>query len=286
MVDTPAITTPAPAVTPSSPSAPPAAAPAPAARPGRQPHWSDATSDEGRYIARQEGRRAEAETAPSTPAPPPLIAPTAGASDTPAERFKFGDDLELSADEIKGLMERHALETSRKLTLPADPSGYKLELPKDFVPPQGVEFKFDEKDPAVKLARDFAHANGFTQEQFSRMAAVYAAGKVQEQAGINAAIAAERDKLGAAASSRVTAIQQYLRGHLGDELAQALMVNLLSAAQVQAFEKLMNRDRGSEGRFSHAHREPPPDTGTIPGYANMSFEQRRAAQDAIQQRRR
>jgi hypothetical protein len=57
---------------------------------------------------------------------------------------------------------------------------------------------------------------------------------------------------------------------------------------VRAYEALMNRviSQGT-GTFSQSHREPPESSsnGKIPGYENMGFLERRAAQDALKNRR-
>src|SRR5262245_10105693 len=97
----------------------------------------------------------------------------------PEEKFKFGDDLELTAAEIKALVEHHAAEQSRRLTLPESPDGYELKLPTDFKAPPGAEPKFDPQSVGVKLARDFAHSAGLSQEQFSRLLAIGGALQVQ-----------------------------------------------------------------------------------------------------------
>ena len=172
-------------------------------------------------------------------------------------KIKLAENFEITADEARGLMERAALEESRKLSLPADPTGYKLDLPKEFVQPQGVEFKFDEADPAVKLARDFAHANGFSQEQFSRMAAIHAAVEVQKLTQIRDLERVEVEKLGATGSQRVTAVQTFLKAHLGDEIARPFMNTLVTEKQVKGWELIMQKIAGGGSpRFSSGGRSP------------------------------
>jgi hypothetical protein len=58
------------------------------------------------------------------------------------------------------------------------------------------------------------------------------------------------------------------------------------AAHVRMFEKIMTKltSQGAAG-FSQQHRVAP-DDNKIPGYENMSFEQRRFAQDQAASRRR
>jgi hypothetical protein len=132
---------------------------------------------------------------------------TSAEKDTAAEtKHKFGE-TELTETELRGLMERKGLEDSRKLTLPADPSKYALTLPKDFVVPQGIEYKIDETSPAAQLARQFAHEAGLSQEQFCKMVAIHAATEVQQVTNLKTARDAEVAKLGATASQRVTAAE-------------------------------------------------------------------------------
>ena len=253
------------------------------APPGVGKNFADADTIEGRYRIAAEARRAAALASDGAPADPtardPGAAPDRGAGD-PTQKYKLGDDLELTADEARGLIERDALEKSRALTLPQRPEDYKAELPKNFKTPQGIEFQFNEADPALGLARDFAHRNGLSQAQFSEMAAVYAATKVREIDAFNRASQAEIEKLGAAGTPRVTAVINWLRGTLGDKLAGSMAKMIVLADHVDGFEKLMGavRTQGS-GSYSNTGREPPKSSSEIPGYATMTFEQRRAAQE-------
>lgn len=165
-------------------------------------------------------------------------------------KVKFGD-LELTETELHGLMERKGLEDSRKLTLPGDPSKYALTLPKDFVVPQGIEYKIDEKSPAATLARQFAHDAGLSQDQFSRMVAIHAAVEVQQVANLKTARDAEVSKLGATASQRITAAETFLRGNLGDDLGKAMSGMMVTAKHVEGFERLMQKFGVSNGSTSY-----------------------------------
>ena len=251
------------------------------APPGVGKNWGDAHTVEGRHRIAAEARRAAALASDGTPADPtardPGAAPDRGNGSEP--KYKIGD-YELTESEAAGLMERRALEESRKLTLPATPADYKAELPPSFQTPQGIEFKFDERDPALVLARDFAHRHKLSQEQFSEMAGVYASTKVREMAGLNAAVQAEITKLGAAGTSRVTAVQNWLNAVAGPELGAHLNKAMFSAKVVEGFEKVMRHVTAQGGgNYSNTGRDPPKSSSEIPGYANMSFEQRRAAQE-------
>jgi hypothetical protein len=251
------------------------------APPGVGKNWGDAHTVEGRHRIAAEARRAETLAADGAPnnqtARDTGAAPSRGNGAEP--KYKIGG-YELSESEAAGLMERHALEESRKLTMPAEPSGYALELPKDFVTPQGIEFQFFENDPAVALAREFAHKNGFSQEQFSAMSAIYATTRIQEITALNNAVKVEIGKLGAAGTARVTAVQGWLNAVVGPELGAAMNKAMFSAAVVQGFEKLMRHVTSQGGgTFQPGREAPKSNNGDIPNYATMTFEQRRAAQE-------
>jgi hypothetical protein len=296
---------PAPAASSPAPSATPAPTPAPAplhtpAPRQRQPapenprarradHWSDASSGEGRWLAAERARRAAAGQAePPAGSTPPEGTPPSGQQQQRAgdeTRHKIGD-LELTEAEVRGLMERHALEESRKLTQPTDPSQYKLDLPKNFTVPQGMEWNWDlssmANKSAVEAAQSFAHKAGLSQEQFSELMGIYAGLELDRTQRYATAARAEVEKLGQAGSQRVTAIQQFIRSQIGDDLAPALLGVMSSAKAVEGFEKLMaNFASQGGGSYSAANQTPPASNGKIVGYETMTFEQRRAAQDAI-----
>lgn len=158
---------------------------------------------------------------------------------------------------------------------------YKLELPKDFKLPQGVEFKFDDSDPVsgqvIKELRAFANARGIDQDGFSGLLSLHAAAKASEQAHLNAARDAEVAKLGAAGVSRVGTVETWLDASGYSDLKPMIV----SAKIVETFERLINRvtSQGASGPNT-AHRERP-EGGKIPGYEKMSFAQIRHAQEQL-----
>jgi hypothetical protein len=166
-------------------------------------------------------------------------------------------DLELTAEEARGLLTAKADADLRKASLPATPADYKAELPLDFQAPAGIEIKINEADPLLADARRWAHAKGWDQATFSEMVALYAGAQAREQATFAAAHAAEVAKMGANGSQRVTAIESFLRGHVGDDLAKGMRAMLVTADIVKGFEKLAAKF-SSQGaaNFSQSHREP------------------------------
>ncbi|MDI3563553.1 hypothetical protein [Bradyrhizobium sp. Arg816] len=226
---------------------------------------------------------APAAASPPTPTSPDGTAPAA--SSAPARPDGLPDSFwDAEKNEVKTgdlvkrfneLSTKDAADAVRKNSLPATADAYKIELPKEFTMPAGVEFKFDEKAPELAQARAMAHAKGWTQQDFSEALGIFAAAKISEQATINAARTAEVGKLGATGPQRVDAVTQWMDAQgLG-----VLKSTMVTAAQVQAWEahitKLTSQGTAS---FSQSHRVAP-DDNKIPGYETMSFEQRRHAQE-------
>jgi hypothetical protein len=248
----------------------------------RGEHWQDKYSGEGRYLAAAASRRAAAETEArgepgTTPDGTPPAPPASG------EKFRFGDNLELTETEVRGLLERHSIEQSRRLTLPQKPEEYEAALPKDFKLPQGFEYTVDPNDPVLPHARDFALKAGLSKDQFQELVGLHVQSDIARQLRYREQANAEVLKLGAAGTERVTAAQTFLRSQLGDDLAAVVLGTMSSAKHVEAFEKLMSNFRTQGGgTFSTTGREPPVNTnGQIPGYETMTFEQKRAAQEAL-----
>ena len=140
---------------------------------------------------------------------------------------------------------------SGKSQIPATAAEYKTELPATFKLPQGVAFQFDEASPELGALREWAHGQHFSQQQFSEMLSFHAAAKGREDAAFAAAVQRERDALGAAATVRVDAVAQWIKGTLGEghqDKAQALLRGL----------ELLASKQFPSAPFSQAHRTPEP----------------------------
>jgi hypothetical protein len=264
---TPAIADPGelgPSATPAAPAARPSAPENPRSR-GHSP------AIEQREAAAQ---RAGATSDPSAPPPAKTDAPAPTAGD----KVKVGE-MEVSQAELQEFFKSKGEAELRKATLPATPENYEAKLPENFEMPAGVEFKVDPADPLLADARRWAHAKGFDQSDFSELVGIYATAKAKEAAFINTAAAAELGKLGANAVQRVSAIENFLRGHLSDDLAKDMRTVMVTEKIVRGWETIM-RKMQSQGAasFSQAHRVAP-DSNEIAGYDKMTFEQRRYAQD-------
>jgi hypothetical protein len=243
--------------------------------------------------------------APSPSAPAPSATPAVAASDpTPAspattptrpdgipDSYWDAEKNTLKLDPValaKDLKERDELKTFKAAedvkaaSRPQKADDYKLELPADFKPPAGVEFKLDTANPALGQLKAVAHKHGLSQDAVNEILGVYAGDKVGGEAAIATARAAEIAKLGTSAPARVDAVVNWLTGidssaDKGD--AKALAGMLVTARHVEAFERIITRltNQGTAA-FSQQHREAP-DAKEIPGFKDMSFEQKRHAQE-------
>jgi hypothetical protein len=181
---------------------------------------------------------------------PAITAPAAG------EKVKIGD-MEVSAAELQEFFKSKGEAELKKAALPATPADYKTDLPANFEMPAGVEFKVDEADPLLLDARAWAHGKGFSQADFSELVGIYATAKGKEEATLTAAKQAEIGKLGANGTQRVTALDTWIRGMVGDRLAGPMRSMLVTADIVKGWEILQHKF-SSQGAaaFSQAHREP------------------------------
>ncbi|MDA9508091.1 hypothetical protein XI09_26330 [Bradyrhizobium sp. CCBAU 11386] len=194
------------------------------------------------------------------------------------EKFKVGK-YELSEAEVATMMERQALDDLRKATIPPTPDKYEAKLPADFKAPEGIDYKFDASDPSIVAARNWAHAKGLSQDDFSQLLSLHAAHVTGQEAALAERARAEITKAGVNAPQRVDAVGRWITAEVGEADAKPIRATIVTDAHLRFYEKIMSR-LTSQGvaPFSQQHRVPP-DTGGIPGYENMSFEQRRYAQE-------
>lgn len=170
----------------------------------------------------------------------------------------------------------------RRGALPQTAEAYKAELPADFKPPAGVEFKLDATNPALQSLKAVAHKHGLTQDAVSELIGVYAGNEVGNEARITAARTAEVGKLGATGPARVDSVNRFL-----DASGLAVLKSgIFTAAQVEAWESHITKLTSQGGAsFSAAHRVPADDK-SIPGFEKMTYAQQRLAQDQLATRRR
>ena len=195
----------------------------------------------------------------AAPGEPP--APAAPASVTEDGKLKVGE-LELSADDVAALMATKAQADLRATQVPATAADYKPDLPADLQLPPGIEFKIDVSDPSYKDLANFAHARGWSQSDLSTALGIFASHQAREAAAFAQAQRAEVQKLGANGTSRVTAVETWLRSELGDDLANGMRSMIVTEKIVRGFEKLAaQRTTQGAAPFSQAHRTPEPSPG-------------------------
>jgi hypothetical protein len=201
------------------------------------------------------------------------------------EKFWNGEKGEVIADQFtqhfNDLSARDAERVAREQAIPVSPDKYEIKLPEGFKPPEGMQFEFNADDPALAEARKAAHELKLDQAGFSRMLGIYAANKLAEVQAVSKGRETEMAKLGASGPQRIEAIETWLNAKVGDK-AKVLVSTLKQypvAANVEALESVM-RLFSSQGGSSvtQSGREHETDQGKIPGYENMTFTQRRAAQ--------
>lgn len=201
---------------------------------------------------------------PPTPAPVPQAAARPEyipeAHWDPAAN-KVRDEAALSAH-YNQIIARDAAAQSQALSRPQTPDAYKIELPADFTPPAGVEFKFNDADPLLAQARTVAHENGLSQEGFSKLLGLYAGTQVSSAQAVKTAHDAEIAKLGPAGPARVTAVTTVFEAVLGSAEGKQLASRLFTAADVQIAEKLVAKLTG-QGTFKQSGREPPAAPGKV-----------------------
>jgi hypothetical protein len=247
-----------------APAAPPAAPSAPAQRQvaiADNAYQRLAPADQARYAQVRAGPDGGSEwvdrsTLPSaTESPSTAPADPAKPSD-PNARHKFGE-MEFSEQELRDLLTSKADAELRKASLPATPNDYVPALPENFKLPAGVDFNIDAADPMLADARAWAHGKGLSQGDFSELIGIYATAKANEAAFLNTATQAEIAKLGINGVQRVSALEVWLRGVVGDKLAGPMRQMMATSDIVRGLEMIHAR-MVSQGAatFSQAHREP------------------------------
>jgi hypothetical protein len=160
-----------------------------------------------------------------------------------------------------------AAQDARLASLPQKPEDYKLELPKDFKPPDG--WVLDDKDPRLPALREAAKEAGIDQAAFSKLVAADAQARIAEHTRLNELAKAEQAKLGANGTARVTAVKTWLSSIVGPEVATFWLGDdknmglLPRAADIEGLEKLQralssNGAAGYSGSGRDNNPAPPP----------------------------
>ncbi len=199
-----------------------------------------------------------------------------------AQTIKIGE-VEYPLSTVNDALRAKAEADIRRSGLPATAADYKVELPASFQAPEGIKFEFDPNSAELQNFRKLAHARGLDQTTFSEALGIYAANRIGEQQTLAVARNAEMQKLGSAANNRIQAVEVWLKSQVGAraDLIVAQMKNFPVAGMVEMFEQLA-RNASNQGGvdFTQSARQQQENTGKIEGYENMSYAQKRAAQDA------
>lgn len=167
-------------------------------------------------------------------------------------------------DHFAQLATRDAAEQVRRNALPQKAEDIKLDLPKDFKLPQGIEFKFQQDAPELSKFKDIALKRGLDQDTISDLIGVYAETQVASQSTLAAAKQAQVEKLGANGPARITALQNFFAGLIGEQDAKHIGSMLVTADIVQAAERMVAKFSSQGGaRFSQAHRDAPDQPGRV-----------------------
>ena len=257
----------------------PAIAPSTAPKPA--PVAEHAQTYEQRRQA-QDLANAKPEAAADAKAP---VDPQQPQAPAPGEKFRVGKH-EVSEEQITELLQRQSQDDLKKLTLPSEPKAYKAELPADLKLPGSQTYKFNDADPSIIAAKNWAHAKGLSQDEFGQVLGIYASHVAGEQAMLAERSAQEVAKAGVNAPQRVDAVGKWITGEMGEADAAPIRATIVTDAHLRFYERLMQKV-SSQGAasFSQSHRTAP-DNNPIPGYEGMTFEQRRQAQDQNAARRR
>jgi hypothetical protein len=285
-----------PSAAPAPRAAPQSQAPAQRVTPGT-PEWGALTTEQRHAALRGpenprarghspaiEQREAAAAKAGNPPEQPAAADPNAPVEHS-TEKLKVGK-YEVSEAELASMMDRQAQEDLKKLTLPAAPEGYEAKLPEGLKLPGGIEYKFNDADPTMVAARNWAHAKGLSQGEFSEVLGIYANHIATEQAALAARSAAEVAKAGVNAPQRLDAVNRFVIAEMGAADAKQINALIVTDSMLRYHERMMQKiSNQGAASFSQSHRTAPEANG-IPGYETMTFEQRRQAQDINAARRR
>jgi hypothetical protein len=247
-----------------APAAPPAASSAPAARQGAiadNTYQRLSQADQARYAQVRAGPDGGSEWVDRSTLPSATDAPSTAPADPgkpadPNARHRFGD-TEFSEQEMRDFLTARADAELRKANLPASPENYEAKLPDGFKAPEGIDIKIDTTAPEYLDAAKWAHAKGLGQQEFSEMLSLHASLLARQEAAIDTARRVEVAKLGANGTARVTSLETWLRGMVGDEIAGQMRSVMATERIVRGYEMLQQKF-SSQGvaTFSQSHREP------------------------------
>lgn len=182
------------------------------------------------------------------------------------EEYFDGDTGQIKFDDFGKhygeLLAKHKSEAERLAAYPQKVEDLTIEpvLGEGEKLPDGVTF--DASNPLYAGFRQFVFDNKLDPKLAGTMLGMYAKSQVADVAAINARVDEESRKLGANGPARITAVQTALEGHIGKDLAGAVMAGVFRADQVQALEKvvLALANGGSANLSGNGHEQEPEPT--------------------------
>jgi hypothetical protein len=211
------------------------------------------------------------------------VRPQPQQQEQPPAKIKVGD-ADFTADELQSAIAAKAEADILKNSRPKSEAEFLAKNSETFKLPEGVNYAFNEQDPALAAARKFALANNLTQEQFSGMLDLFVSTQVGSLMNVQQTRQKNLDALGAAGPQRIDAVARWLNARAGKDGSTVadFIKQYPSAPFVKAVETLIKQFAGQGGAsYSGQHRETADaEPGKIAGYDSMSFTQKRVAQMA------
>lgn len=213
---------------------------------------------------------------PTTPEKPSWV-PDAAWTD---KGFNFEAFKAHYEKDIEPALAQFNVDNVRRQTLPKTPDEVVVSVPKDWKPPEGVQdFKLNPADPAFSKFKEFAVTAGLDNDQVSKLAGIYADLASAPEAAYRSGLRAEMAKLGVNGPQRVTAVIDFMKSQIGPDATTPMSAMLVTAASIQAMEKLINK-MSSQGtaRFTSVRDPAGGDRGSVSeaDYAKMSVSDRMA----------
>jgi hypothetical protein len=175
-------------------------------------------------------------------------------------------------------------ETDRLAKVPKTAAEYKLELSPDLQLPEGVtreDLAIDENNPRLQAFREKLFSRKADPELANELYGLYVQEQAEQVAVINKRIGEEQQKLGGNFGERVAALGTFFEGRVGKDLAAAVMKGIFTADQVKALEQVAAQfSNQGAARIPAKGAEPNDDPGKIEGWDKMTFEEKRAHQNA------
>jgi hypothetical protein len=194
---------------------------------------------------------------------------------TTGEKFKVGQ-YEVTEAELGAMMQRQATDDLRKATLPPAPEAYEAKLPADMKLPGNMTFAFDQNDPTMTAARNWAHAKGLSQDEFSQVLGIYASHVAGQEAALAERARAEIAKVGVNAPQRVDAIGRWITAEMGEADAKQIKALIVTDSVLRFYERLQAKitSQGAAS-FSQQHRDVEPRGVSDEQWNSMSYSQKK-----------